>query len=172
MSARDPEEAVAIDAPTPQAVGNDLLERLAWLDLSDTQCRFARDADADAPYHFTYVSLEYRRFLLLRLTYPQLSIPAPPLIDRYWRLHAAEQSKFAADCTSLVAGTDISPETLAPPPQPCAHPPGQQIRDLYQSTFPCGDADLWGWPKREHGPRTSAPSPCCTTCTGTGPSRG
>ncbi|MGH3909748.1 MAG: hypothetical protein ACRDRM_02860 [Pseudonocardiaceae bacterium] len=53
-----------------------MLERVAWLDLSGAQEEFARGVDPDSPYYVaTQTSMEYRRFLLLRLTYPQLDIP-------------------------------------------------------------------------------------------------
>ncbi len=162
MSAMGPDEAATIDVPAGPAIGDDLLERVAWLDLSDAQEVFARGVDADASYYVaTQTSMEYRRFLLLRLAYPQWNIPAPPMLDRYWRMHAADRSKFAADRASLVAGTDLSPDTLAPPSTPCEHPPGQEIRDLYEVIFPCGEADLWGWPRLEHDYRTSAPDLGC-----------
>ncbi len=148
----------ATDPSAELAVGAEVRERVVWLDLSDAQEGFARGVDADAPYYVAgQTGMEYRRFLLLRLAYPQRDIPAPPLLDRYWRLHGADRSKFTSDCETLVAGTGVSAGSLAPPPQPCEHPPGPQVRDLYEAIFPCGDADLWGWPKLEHDQRNSAP---------------
>lgn len=127
MSAMDPDEVATTGPPAEAAVGTEVLEGLAWLDLSDARDRFARGVDADAPYYVaSQTGMEYRRFLLLRLTYPRLNIPAPPLLDGYWRLHAADRSKFASDCESLVAGTDVSPDTLDPPHQPCERPPGRR----------------------------------------------
>lgn len=162
MSATDPDELVTIEVSEEPAVGDELLERLAWLDLSDAQEVFARGVDADAPYYVAdQVGMEYRRFLLLRLSYPQLDIPAPPMLDGYWRLHAADRAKFASDCASLVPGTGLSPDTLVPPPTPCQDPLGPEIRDLYEAIFPCGDADLWGWPPLKHDHRTSAPELGC-----------
>ncbi len=155
--ATDPGEVSTTGAPARHAVDNEVLTRLACLDISAAQSRYARTVDADAPYYLlTNVSMEYRRFLLLRLTYPDLTIPAPPLIDRYWRLHA-EQPTFASEGISLAAAAGVSPKMLVPPPQPSEYPPGRQIRDLYGATFPCGDADLWGWPALEPDRRNSAP---------------
>ncbi|MGH3814703.1 MAG: hypothetical protein ACRDUV_20025 [Pseudonocardiaceae bacterium] len=39
--------------------------------------------------------------MLLRLAYPELDIQALPLIDRYWRLHAADQERLASDFEAL-----------------------------------------------------------------------
>ncbi|MGH3696000.1 MAG: hypothetical protein ACRDRX_18745 [Pseudonocardiaceae bacterium] len=73
------------------------MKRLAWVDLSDFQHRFVTGPGAAAsPRERGRVNLEYRRFLLLRLAYRELNIPAPSLIDSYWRLHAADQPRFAA----------------------------------------------------------------------------
>jgi hypothetical protein len=140
-------------------IGGDVLERLAWLDLSDVQYRFMQGAGATASRHVvSTISLEYRRFLLLRLTYPERNIPAPPLLDDYWRLHAADRSAFALDCSSVVAGSQLNPDMLIPPPEPTRHEAGQHLRALYETMFPYGNADLWGWPQLEPEHRNSAPA--------------
>lgn len=132
-----------------------LLKRLAWLDLSDVQHRFVPGADASHTAIWD-LSMEYRRFVLLRLAYPELEIPAPPLIDSYWRLHAADQDRFTSDCESLTQGTDVGPDELVPPPRPAERIAGPELRELYETTFPYGDAELWGWPQLRPGHRNSA----------------
>ncbi|MGH3695704.1 MAG: hypothetical protein ACRDRX_17230 [Pseudonocardiaceae bacterium] len=127
MTVTDSEGVAGIGTPAPPAV--DVVERVAWLDLCDAQEQFAHGVDADAPWYTDAgVSMEYRRFLLLRLTCPRLTIPAPPLIDSYWRLHATDQAKFAADRASLVAGTGVNPDALNPPPRPSERSPDPRIR--------------------------------------------
>ncbi|MGH3888099.1 MAG: hypothetical protein ACRDSZ_16315 [Pseudonocardiaceae bacterium] len=91
----------------------------ALLDLSDVQHRFALGLGAGLSHHVVNkISLEYRRFLLLRLVNPHREIPAPPLIDTYWRLPAADRSAFESDRAALTAGTAMSPDRLVPPRQP------------------------------------------------------
>ena len=101
--------------------------------------------------------MEYRRFLLLRLVNPRREIPAPPLVDIYWRLHAADRSAFESDSAALTAGTAMSPRRLVPAPQPAGGPADPEVRALYESTFRYGNADLWGWPLLPSDHRNSAP---------------
>ncbi len=159
MSRAGPDDtgATRVSALTP--LSDAVLKRLAWLDLSNAQHQFVAGAGAAASLETTWgLSLEYRRFLLLRLAYHELDITAPPLIDTYWRLHAADQDRFASDCESLTHGTDVNPDELAPPLRPAERPAGPEIRELYETTFPCGSAELWGWPPLEPDHRNSAPA--------------
>ncbi|MGH3934827.1 MAG: hypothetical protein ACRDS1_07625 [Pseudonocardiaceae bacterium] len=145
MSRAGPGTTAATRASAPTPLSDAVLKRLVWLDPSEAQHRFVTGADAAASLETAWgLSLEYRRFLLLRLAYPELDIPAPPLIDSYRRLHATDQPRFTVDCQSLTHGSDVSPDELVPPLRPSQRAAGPEIRELYETTFPCGDTELWG----------------------------
>ncbi|HKR48904.1 MAG TPA: hypothetical protein VJT72_04845 [Pseudonocardiaceae bacterium] len=135
-----------------------VIKRLAWLDLSGVQQRFAHGEgtklDDDV---VSTVGLEYRRFLFLRMMHPDLDIVPPPLIDTYWRLHAADRAAFDANCAALTLATASSADRLVPPSDPVDGTADATVRELYAATFPCGNADLWGWPDLMPGHRNSSP---------------
>jgi hypothetical protein len=43
-------------------------------------------------------------------------------------------------------GRQHRPDVLAPPLRASERVAGSQIRELYQTIFPCGDAELWAGP--------------------------
>ncbi|ALE82505.1 hypothetical protein [Pseudonocardia sp. HH130629-09] len=131
--------------------------RVADLDLADVQSSFASGLAPDAPYHHREATaLEYRRFLLLALTHPELEVHPGGPVERFRRLHA-DRPRFTEDCAALVAGTGVDPGRLAPPPCSDGHLPDERVHHLYRHTFPGGDTDLWGWPVPRSYPRVSAP---------------
>ncbi len=140
-----------------------IVKCLASLDLSGVQQRYEHSEGAELKYDYVVnnMSLEYRRFLFLRMMHPDLDIAAPPRIAAYWRLHAADRVAFDADCAALAAATASSADRLVPPSEPVdgtADPTvDPTVRELYAATFPCGNADVWGWPDLMPGHRNSAP---------------
>ena len=82
----------------------------------------------------------------------------PPLIDTYWRLHAADRAGFQADCAALTLSGSRGADHLRPSGPPVEATADPLLRTLYATTFPCGNADLWGWPDLMPGHRNSAPS--------------
>jgi hypothetical protein len=141
---------------TPTVVDSAVVERLAWLDLSGVQQRFERGEGAGLTHGImSKIGLEYRRFLFLRMMHPDLDIVPPPLIDTYWRLHAADRAAFDADCAALVTASGA--DRLMPPAELVDGTANSEVRELYAATFPCGNADLWGWPDLILGHRNSAP---------------
>jgi hypothetical protein len=143
---------------TPAVADAAVVKRLAWLDLSGVQQRFEHGKDTKLAYDVVIkVNLEYRRFLFLRMMHPDLDIMPPPLIDTYWRLHAADRAAFDADCAALTLATASSADRLVPPSDPVDGTADATVRELYAATFPCGNADLWGWPDLMPGHRNSAP---------------
>jgi len=148
----------------PAVVDTAVVKRLAWLDLSSVQQRYERREGAELKYDYVVsnIGLEYRRFLFLRLMYPDLDIAPPPRIAAYWRLHAADRVAFDADRAAVAVATPSSADRLVPPSGPVDDPASfskdSTVRDLYAATFPCGSAEVWGWPDLMPGHRNSAPS--------------
>jgi hypothetical protein len=135
-----------------------VVKRLAWLDLAGVQQRFEYGEGSKLAHDVvSKVGLEYRRFLFLRMMHPDLDIVPPPLIDVYWRLHAADRAAFDANCAALTLATASSADRLVPSSDPVDGTADATVRELYAATFPCGNADLWGWPDLMPGHRNSAP---------------
>ncbi|MGH3814707.1 MAG: hypothetical protein ACRDUV_20045 [Pseudonocardiaceae bacterium] len=122
---------------TPAAADAALVKCLARLDLSGVQQRYDRAEGAELIHHVvSNMGLEYRRFLLLRVTHPDRDIAAPPLIDTYWRWHAADQAAFDADCAALATVAASSADRVVPPAEPADGTPDPTLRELYATTFP------------------------------------
>jgi hypothetical protein len=145
---------------TPAVADIAFVKRLAWLDLSDVQRCYERREGTELKYDYVVsnMGLEYRRFLFLRMMHPDLDIAAPPRIAAYWRLHAADRVAFDADCAVLALTTASSADRLMPPSEPVEGIADPTVRELYTATFPCGNADVWGWPDLMPGHRNSAPN--------------
>lgn len=94
--------SVMITSPAAEA-----LERLAAdLDLSGIRFKLANPEEGLAP-ELALLDLmegEYRRFLALRLAYPEAEIVPCKLVDEMWHRHILDTRAYARDCERIFGG--------------------------------------------------------------------
>lgn len=89
---------------SPAAVA---LERLnCQLDLSAIRFKLTNPEDGAAPTleQLDVTETEYRKFLALRIAYPEADIVPCKLVDEMWHRHILDTRAYAEDCERIFGG--------------------------------------------------------------------
>lgn len=125
-----------------------LVERIAAIDLSMVKLKL-QDAEEGQGWTAEYcerVELEYRRYLLLTGTYPELAIVPSRIIDTFWHGHILDTHAYAPDCDRVFGyflhhypyfGMRDAADAAA------LGDAYDQTLDLYADRFGMPPADLW-----------------------------
>jgi len=79
-----------------------LAGRIEALDLTMVKIKL-QDSDEGAGWSAVYcerVDVEYRRYLFLTGTYPELPIVPSKIVDKFWHGHILDTQAYAPDCES------------------------------------------------------------------------
>jgi hypothetical protein len=91
----------------PRSAALDALTRLEeQLDLSGLRFKLAHPEEGEAPSvgFIDLMEAEYRKFLALRLAYPDADIVPCKLVDEMWHRHILDTRAYAADCEQIFGG--------------------------------------------------------------------
>jgi hypothetical protein len=140
----------------------DALERLTCrLDLSAIRFKLANpeDGTTPTPQQLDVMETEYRKFLALRIAYPEADIVPCKLVDEMWHRHILDTRAYAEDCKRIFGGFmhhfpyfgmrgDADAEALA---------------DAYDETLRCY-REAYGEPPADTWISTDARRRCRTQC--------
>lgn len=86
----------------PPEIQHDRLEAVSRIDLSKITQRLSEKCRDWTPERVQIAVEEYRRFLYLAMTHPDVSlIPPTPDIDEVWHNHILYTVQYADDCETL-----------------------------------------------------------------------
>lgn len=73
------------------------------LDLTNVRRKFAdpEEGKGYGPAHLDVMEREYRKFLALRIAYPDLEVVPCKLADEMWHQHILDTAAYRADCETL-----------------------------------------------------------------------
>lgn len=80
-----------------------IAKRVANLDLTAIMARVAEETGL-SPQNLARAEDLYRKFLTLKVKYPQKTFVPPRLVDIVWHTHIIYTRKYMADCDMLIGG--------------------------------------------------------------------
>ncbi|MFC5462547.1 glycine-rich domain-containing protein [Massilia niabensis] len=121
-------------------ISNNNFARIAALDLNPIKVKLMHKESGEgwSPEHANAIENEYRRFLYLMTTFPNVQMAPRVDVDTFWHYHILDTMKYARDCEQafgyfvhhypylgLMGEDDKEMQQQA----------GERMRELYESTF-------------------------------------